>query len=311
MAVPAVVGNIRMTGNEIKYMVGGAAQDSSLTFLSDGIVTTGYLKADYFEGTYKSGEIQDFVGSAITLTKDHSAVSTYGNQVAVAGDNEIAVKNDINVETTARSGADSSLQTRLSIDELARSSADNSLQTRLSNEEDARSGADSSIQTRFSGNVSSLQTRLSNEEDTRSAADSSLQTRLSVEEQRFTDTFAGTITQTTLKLSSDCEAVAFVTTSDARLKKDVEPVVGAVELVSRINPVFYNWIDGRSTINPGHKELGFLAQELEAVLPNVVKTTEEGGEISGMKRVAYDRLVSLLVAAVKELKGEIEAMKHA
>jgi hypothetical protein len=96
-----------------------------------------------------------------------------------------------------------------------------------------------------------------------------------------------------------------------RLKKDVEPVVNAVEMVMKINPVYYNWIDDRAPINPGHKELGFLAQELEAVLPNVVKTVHEGGELPDMKRVTYDRLVSLLVAAVKELKAEIDAMKHA
>jgi hypothetical protein len=42
-----------------------------------------------------------------------------------------------------------------------------------------------------------------------------------------------------------------------------------------------------------------------------VKTVHEGGEIPDMKRVTYDRLVSLLGAAVKELKAEIDAMKHA
>jgi hypothetical protein len=132
-----------------------------------------------------------------------------------------------------------------------------------------------------------------------------------VEEVRFYNTFQGITHQKKLYLDEDIDAASFNTTSDMRLKKDVEPVVNAVEMVMKINPVYYNWIDDRASINPGHKELGFLAQELEAVLPNVVKTVHEGGEIPDMKRVTYDRLVSLLVAAVKELKAEIDAMKHA
>ena len=104
-------------------------------------------------------------------------------------------------------------------------------------------------------------------------------------------------------------AGSFTTASDARLKKDVVEVSNALDVVQQIRPVFYNWVDGHATLNPGHQELGFLAQELEAVLPNVVRTLPAGeGQCENQKAVAYDRLVSLLVCAVKELNAKVEAL---
>ena len=110
--------------------------------------------------------------------------------------------------------------------------------------------------------------------------------------------------------SGEISADSFTTTSDMRLKTDVTNLSNALETVTQIRPVFYNWNDGRSTLNPGHKELGFLAQELEAVLPNVVSTTSDDTVFEGGKKaVAYDRLVALLIGAVQELKAEVEQLK--
>jgi hypothetical protein len=112
-----------------------------------------------------------------------------------------------------------------------------------------------------------------------------------------------------LTVSGEVSAKVYLTTSDIRLKKDISEVSNALELVNNLHPVLYNWIDERSTINPGYKELGFLAQEVEAVLPNVVRTGPGDG-LEDRKIVAYDRLVALLVGAVKELKAEVDALKH-
>jgi hypothetical protein len=188
-------------------------------------------------------------------------------------------------------------------------SAETSLQSRLSTEESRAASVETSESSRAVSAETSLQSRLSTEESRTLAADNSLEVRVSAEESRFTGTFNGTITQSTLKLSGTCEAQTFTTTSDARLKTDVEEITGALSTVVALRPVEYNWVDGRATINPGHKEVGFIAQELEAVVPEVVATSD--GELPGLKRVAYDRIVSLLVAAVKELKAEVDALKAA
>ena len=79
-------------------------------------------------------------------------------------------------------------------------------------------------------------------------------------------------------------------------------------MVTHMRPVEYNWVNAETpTVNPGFKEIGVIAQEMEAVLPNVVKTGEE----DTIKRVAYDRLVAVLIGAVKELKAEVDALKRA
>jgi hypothetical protein len=156
----------------------------------------------------------------------------------------------------------------------------------------------------------SLDGRLSTEEVRATNAETSIDTRLD-------EAFAGVAGHITaldisgwVKAAGDVSALSFTTTSDARLKKDVEEVMNALEIVSKIHPVYYNWVDGRATVNPGHKEIGFLAQELEVVLPNVVKTyTDEVALAGGRKAVSYDRMVSLLVAAIKELKAEVDALK--
>jgi len=110
--------------------------------------------------------------------------------------------------------------------------------------------------------------------------------------------------------SGEVQATSFTTTSDMRLKTDVADLSNALETVGQIRPVFYNWLSGAPTLNPGHKELGFLAQELEEVLPNVVVTgTDDSILEGGKKAVAYDRLVALLVGAVKELKAEVDVIK--
>ena len=94
--------------------------------------------------------------------------------------------------------------------------------------------------------------------------------------------------------------------SDARLKKDVEDVLDATAKVNALRPVFYNWND-KPSLNEGHKEMGFIAQEVEAVLPNVVRTLDDEMKT---KTVAYDRIVSLLVAALKEHDVRISVLER-
>ena len=51
-------------------------------------------------------------------------------------------------------------------------------------------------------------------------------------------------------------------------------------------------------------DVGVIAQEIEKVLPEVVGTRADG-----IKAVKYDRIVPLLIEAIKDLKAEIDALK--
>lgn len=89
--------------------------------------------------------------------------------------------------------------------------------------------------------------------------------------------------------------------SDERLKDNVTTINNALNKVSVIRGVTYN----RNDIEDTPRHAGVIAQEVEKVLPEVVQTDEDG-----IKTVAYGNMVGLLIEAIKELKDEIEELKH-
>jgi hypothetical protein len=92
-----------------------------------------------------------------------------------------------------------------------------------------------------------------------------------------------------------------VESSDARLKENVRPIEDALSKVTSLQGVHYNKIE-----TPELEEIGFIAQEVEEVVPEIVTTddTEEG-----MKAVSYARTVALLVEAIKEQQKQIDDLK--
>jgi len=52
-------------------------------------------------------------------------------------------------------------------------------------------------------------------------------------------------------------------------------------------------------------DIGVIAQEIESILPEIVATREDG-----YKAVKYDRIVALLIEAIKELKSEVDQLKN-
>lgn len=99
-------------------------------------------------------------------------------------------------------------------------------------------------------------------------------------------TFSGTVT-----------APNFVSSSDARLKTNVTPISDALQKVQALRGVTYNMIEG------GSREIGLIAQDVQAVAPEAVVEAE------GLLRLAYGNLVGLLVEAIKDLSAEVEQLK--
>ena len=88
-------------------------------------------------------------------------------------------------------------------------------------------------------------------------------------------------------------------TSDERLKENIQPIKNALSDVAQLEGVSFDWKD---TGIRGH---GFIAQQIETVIPEVVDTDEE----TGIKSVNYVGVIGHLVEAIKELKAEIEELK--
>jgi hypothetical protein len=85
--------------------------------------------------------------------------------------------------------------------------------------------------------------------------------------------------------------------SDRRLKTNVIPLTYGLADILKLNPVSYNWKDGTNG-----KQFGFIAQEVQEIMPDAVKP----GEYLGLEK---DAIYSALVNSVKELNKEIELLK--
>lgn len=92
--------------------------------------------------------------------------------------------------------------------------------------------------------------------------------------------------------------------SDPRLKENIRPIIGAVELLSNIDGVYFDWKRGipQTEVKAGKQDIGILADQVEAVFPEIVTHSVE---IAGQsyKTVAYDKLVPVLIEAIKELSA--------
>lgn len=117
-----------------------------------------------------------------------------------------------------------------------------------------------------------------------------------------------------LAAAGTVSGTSFVTTSDARLKKNVVQISDALSLVKQLRGVRYDWRSAKEkevgkdlNLPSDEKQIGFLAQEVEKVVPEAVVTAKQGGrDVYGLKEGA---LTPVLVEAIKEQQAEIESLK--
>lgn len=104
--------------------------------------------------------------------------------------------------------------------------------------------------------------------------------------------------------------------SDGRLKTNVQPVRNALSTLAHLRPCLYEWREGAS-MRPGLPELGFIAQNLDAHVPHIIRV-RPGSEATGGRSVgggestltvAYDRLTALLTAGVQEQQSSIDSLE--
>ena len=90
---------------------------------------------------------------------------------------------------------------------------------------------------------------------------------------------------------------------DRRLKDNILPISNAIEKVKQISGVEFDWNENQTT-HSGH-DIGVIAQEIEEVFPSLVREND-----NGYKQVRYEKLISVLIEAIKELKVEIDQLKQ-
>jgi hypothetical protein len=109
------------------------------------------------------------------------------------------------------------------------------------------------------------------------------------------------------RIDAGNDIVAY-STSDERLKENVKTIDSSLSKVLQIRGVEFDWKElteeEKKTIhgNEGH-DVGVIAQEIEKVLPEVVTERE-----NGYKAVKYEKIVPLLIEAIKEQSDTIEKL---
>jgi len=91
-------------------------------------------------------------------------------------------------------------------------------------------------------------------------------------------------------------AFQFNSLSDRSLKTNEATIVDPIGLVKKLHGKTFDWIDPKRNKNPGHKQYGFIAQEVAAEFPTLVAET-----LNEHLTVDYAKVVSILVEAVKTI----------
>ena len=106
-----------------------------------------------------------------------------------------------------------------------------------------------------------------------------------------------------LNVRGDITAFAL---SDQRLKQDVEPITQALDKIRQLQGITFKWNMLAEDKNHDRRDVGLLAQQVQAVLPEVVTQRD-----SGYLAIQYEKLVPLLVEAIKELSDQLDQLRQA
>ena len=125
----------------------------------------------------------------------------------------------------------------------------------------------------------------------------------------------GTATQTQLVTAGSIIQGGVISASDARLKKNLEAEWEALEKINQLDPVTFEWDrvgveEFKAVLNDseyGKRHHGLIAQEVQDVFPEVVESINRGG--GDYLCVRYDKLVTILVAALQELSAKVTALE--
>jgi hypothetical protein len=103
---------------------------------------------------------------------------------------------------------------------------------------------------------------------------------------------------------SSSNSISYTTTSDYRLKNNIQPMADGLNTISALKPVTYKW-----NIDDAYGE-GFIAHELKEIIPSAVIGEKDGVDANNnpaYQGVDYSKIVVHLVAAVQELSAKVDA----
>jgi len=106
-----------------------------------------------------------------------------------------------------------------------------------------------------------------------------------------------TVPTTALHVIGEVTATDYNSTSDAKLKTNVQVIEDPLEKVLQIDGVSFNWIENNKP------SMGVIADNIQEILPELVSNSDP-------KTVNYNGLIGLLIECVKQQQVEIEGLKR-
>jgi hypothetical protein len=114
----------------------------------------------------------------------------------------------------------------------------------------------------------------------------------------------GTDTPTTTGLIRATNDVVAFYSSDERLKENKEHIKDSLNKILCLSGYEFDWIPKKGIHENEGRDIGVIAQEVEMIFPQLVQTRD-----NGYKAVKYEKLVPVLIEAIKDLKREIDSLK--
>jgi hypothetical protein len=112
-----------------------------------------------------------------------------------------------------------------------------------------------------------------------------------------------------IELNAAGTAVVYQTTSDRRLKENIQDLTGGIDAVKQLRPRLFEWITDEDNTFPSH---GFIADEADGIVPEAVtgeaNAVDEDGN-PAYQSMEYSKLVPVLTAALKEAITKIEDLE--
>jgi hypothetical protein len=107
------------------------------------------------------------------------------------------------------------------------------------------------------------------------------------------------------RIDASNDIVAF-STSDKRLKENINNIQNPIEKILKLNGVEFDWIKEHFDVH-GYEgnDVGVIAQDLKDVLPQALRIND-----SGYYAVRYEKIIPLLIECIKELSNEIKILKE-
>jgi hypothetical protein len=100
------------------------------------------------------------------------------------------------------------------------------------------------------------------------------------------------------------DVIAYGSPSDVRLKENIKPIESALDKAMKLQGVTFDWKQKEDSILELKEDIGFIAQDVQKVVPELVRENKDG-----MLSMRHQGIAPILLEAIKELKAEIDLLK--